>query len=161
MLLSTEASWFKKKKKKRQKSYACCICPTVTTIYFSSLTTQTDESELKCLSLDSPIRPPGAAYCRSLCSAYSETILEKMGLHISFPSWSLDTIPGRTSISWPTWRLHKETENLGECVNEIVDDGPKTLLITLSMVKITISNSISEVSPQWIWIETEDKIFWM
>lgn len=56
---------------------------------------------------DSPIRPPGAAYCRSLCSANNDTILEKMGLHISFPSWSLETIPGRTSISWPTLRSTK------------------------------------------------------
>lgn len=56
----------------------------------------------------SPMRPPGAAYCRSLCSANRDTILEKMGLHISFPSWSLDTIPGRTSISWPTYRSDKQ-----------------------------------------------------
>uniref|UniRef100_A0A0E9XF51 Uncharacterized protein n=1 Tax=Anguilla anguilla TaxID=7936 RepID=A0A0E9XF51_ANGAN len=49
-----------------------------------------------------PIRPPGAAYCKSLCSANRETILEKMGLHMSFPSWSFDTIPGRTSNSCPT-----------------------------------------------------------
>lgn len=65
--------------------------------------THNNQSGLKYVGVHLPIRPPGAAYCRSLCSANRETILEKMGLHISFPSWSLDTIPGRTSISWPTW----------------------------------------------------------
>lgn len=58
-----------------------------------------NDSRIKHVSMVVPIRPPGAAYCRSLCSANKDTILEKMGLHISFPSWSLDTIPGRTSIS--------------------------------------------------------------
>lgn len=49
-----------------------------------------------------PMSPPGTAYCRSFCSANSETIREKMGMHVSFPSVSLETIPGLTSISWPT-----------------------------------------------------------
>ena len=50
-----------------------------------------------------PMSPPGTPYCRSFCSANNETIFEKIGLHVSFPSVSFDTIPGRTSISCPTW----------------------------------------------------------
>lgn len=49
-----------------------------------------------------PMRPPGTANCSSFCSAKRETILEKMGLQVSLPSLSLDTKPGRTSISMPT-----------------------------------------------------------
>jgi len=45
--------------------------------------------------------PPGTAYCRSFCSAYSEMILEKIGVQRSLPSSSFDTIPGLTSISCP------------------------------------------------------------
>ena len=59
-----------------------------------------------------PISPPGTANWRSFCSANSDTIREKIARHWSFPSLSLDTIPGRTSISWFTcendtndWRL--------------------------------------------------------
>lgn len=79
-----------------------------------------------------PIRPPGAAYCRSLCSANNETILEKMGLHISFPSWSLETIPGRTSISWPTWRHTEGTGQtwVGQCV-VFGCDVSKTLMFSI------------------------------
>ena len=50
-----------------------------------------------------PMSPPGTPYCRSFCSANNETIFEKIGLHVSFPSVSFDTMPGRTSISCPTW----------------------------------------------------------
>ncbi len=46
-----------------------------------------------------PIRPPGTAYCRSFCSANSDTIRENIGLQVSLPSLSFDTMPGRTSIS--------------------------------------------------------------
>lgn len=49
-----------------------------------------------------PIKPPGTAYCKSFCSANSDRILDKIGLHDSWPSFSLLTIPGRTSISCPT-----------------------------------------------------------
>ena len=49
--------------------------------------------------------PPGTAYWSSFCSVKRETIREKIGMHWIFPSWVLDTIPGRTSISWPTWRI--------------------------------------------------------
>mmetsp|Transcript_11030 Transcript_11030/g.39915 ORF Transcript_11030/g.39915 Transcript_11030/m.39915 type:complete len:220 (+) Transcript_11030:299-958(+) len=56
-----------------------------------------------------PMRPPGTAYRSWFCSANSETIREEMLRHLIFPSASLDTIPGRTSISWPTlrtpWRI--------------------------------------------------------
>ena len=50
-----------------------------------------------------PMSPPGTAYWSSFCSAKSETIREKIGLHVTFPSASFFTIPGRTSISWPTF----------------------------------------------------------
>lgn len=55
------------------------------------------------VSVPAPIRPPGAAYWRSSCSTKSDTILEKISLHMHFPSLSLETIPGLTAISWPTF----------------------------------------------------------
>ena len=52
----------------------------------------------------SPISPPGTAYWSSFCSANSDTMQERMGLHWILPSEVFDTIPGRTSSSWPTYR---------------------------------------------------------
>lgn len=49
-----------------------------------------------------PIRPPGTANCNSFCSANRDTIRENIGRQVSLPSLSLDTNPGRTSISMPT-----------------------------------------------------------
>mmetsp|Transcript_7218 Transcript_7218/g.21664 ORF Transcript_7218/g.21664 Transcript_7218/m.21664 type:complete len:201 (+) Transcript_7218:228-830(+) len=49
-----------------------------------------------------PMSPPGTAYWRAFCSANRETTLEKIGMHLIFPWASLVTIPGLTSISWPT-----------------------------------------------------------
>mmetsp|Transcript_49595 Transcript_49595/g.72492 ORF Transcript_49595/g.72492 Transcript_49595/m.72492 type:complete len:238 (-) Transcript_49595:449-1162(-) len=54
------------------------------------------------MRVPTPIRPPGTAYCRSLASAYSDTTLLKMGVHLTPPLASLATMPGRTSISSPT-----------------------------------------------------------
>ena len=34
---------------------------------------------------DKPMRPPGTAYCRSLCSAKRETILDLSGRQVSVP----------------------------------------------------------------------------
>jgi len=45
------------------------------------------------------MRPPGTANCKSFVSANNETILENIGRHLIFPSLSLETIPGRISIS--------------------------------------------------------------
>ena len=44
-----------------------------------------------------------ASTSRLFCSAYRDTILDRIGRHESFPSESRATIPGRTSISWPTY----------------------------------------------------------
>lgn len=52
--------------------------------------------------INSPIRPPGTANCSSFCSANNETIRENIGRHVNFPSLSLETNPGLTSISMPT-----------------------------------------------------------
>jgi len=57
----------------------------------------------KWITVNWPIKPPGTAYWRSFCSANNDRILDLIGLHVNLPSWSLDTIPGRTSISWPTY----------------------------------------------------------
>ena len=54
-----------------------------------------------------PISPPGTAYIKSFCSANNDTILDRIGLQVNFPSESLDTRPGRTSISCPTLRTPK------------------------------------------------------
>ena len=51
-----------------------------------------------------PISPPGTAYWRSFCSANRDTIRENMARHCNLPSLSFETIPGRTSISWLTYR---------------------------------------------------------
>jgi len=56
------------------------------------------------------MRPPGAAYCRSLCSANSETIFDLSGLQVNEPLESRETIPGRTSISWPICRTPRRIE---------------------------------------------------
>ena len=50
-----------------------------------------------------PMRPPGTAYWRSFRSANSVMIFEKIGTHLTLPSASFATIPGRTSISSPIW----------------------------------------------------------
>lgn len=49
-----------------------------------------------------PIKPPGTANCNSFCSANRDTMRENIGRHVNLPSLSLDTNPGRTSISMPT-----------------------------------------------------------
>jgi hypothetical protein len=49
-----------------------------------------------------PIKPPGTANLSVFCSANKETILEKMGSQVIFPSVSFVTTPGRTSISSPS-----------------------------------------------------------
>jgi hypothetical protein len=54
-----------------------------------------------------PIRPPGTAYIKSFCSAKRDTIFDRIGLQVNFPSESLETRPGRTSISCPTLRTPK------------------------------------------------------
>mmetsp|Transcript_6873 Transcript_6873/g.13822 ORF Transcript_6873/g.13822 Transcript_6873/m.13822 type:complete len:304 (-) Transcript_6873:343-1254(-) len=46
-----------------------------------------------------PMRPPGTAYSSSLCSANSDTMRLRMGVHIILPSASFLTMPGRISIS--------------------------------------------------------------
>ena len=66
------------------------------TIYFKILTL-----------VPTPMSPPGTAYIRSFCSANNDTILDRMGLQVNFPSESLETSPGRTSISCPTFRTPK------------------------------------------------------
>ena len=76
---------------------------------FARLFATTLELDLQ-QNFTAPIRPPGIAYCRSFCSANSDTIREKIGRHVNFPSWSLDTIPGRTSISWPTCKTKQIRE---------------------------------------------------
>lgn len=43
-----------------------------------------------------PIRPPGTANWSSFCSVYKDTIREKIGRQVSFPSESLLTKPGLT-----------------------------------------------------------------
>ena len=53
-----------------------------------------------------PMSPPGTAYINSFCSAYRETIREKIGLQVNLPSESFETKPGRTSISWPTYNTN-------------------------------------------------------
>lgn len=50
-----------------------------------------------------PIRPPGTANCSSFCSANKDTMRENIGRQVRLPSVSLDTNPGRTSISMPTY----------------------------------------------------------
>mmetsp|Transcript_76630 Transcript_76630/g.212951 ORF Transcript_76630/g.212951 Transcript_76630/m.212951 type:complete len:230 (-) Transcript_76630:446-1135(-) len=50
-----------------------------------------------------PIRPPGTANCNELFSAAKDTIIERIGLHTTFPDSSLLTMPGRISISSPTF----------------------------------------------------------
>eukprot|EP01139_Manchomonas_bermudensis_P000144 Amastigsp_a134_413.p3 type:complete len:269 gc:universal Amastigsp_a134_413:1485-679(-) len=49
-----------------------------------------------------PMSPPGTAYLSSFCSASRVTIREKIGSHAILPAESLETIPGRTSISSPS-----------------------------------------------------------
>mmetsp|Transcript_10290 Transcript_10290/g.21265 ORF Transcript_10290/g.21265 Transcript_10290/m.21265 type:complete len:262 (-) Transcript_10290:277-1062(-) len=49
-----------------------------------------------------PIRPPGAANCRAFCSAASDMIRDRIGLHCVLPCSSLLTMPGRISISSPS-----------------------------------------------------------
>jgi|AntAceMinimDraft_12_1070368.scaffolds.fasta_scaffold91621_2 hypothetical protein len=49
-----------------------------------------------------PINPPGTANFSWFCSANNETIRLLIGVHLIFPSASLLTIPGRTSICCPT-----------------------------------------------------------
>ncbi len=56
-----------------------------------------------CACVYIPMSPPGTAYCSSFCSAKRDTIRDKMGRHWIFPSAVFETIPGRTSISWPTY----------------------------------------------------------
>ena len=51
-----------------------------------------------------PMRPPGTAYLRSFCSAYNDIIRLYIGVHFILPSASLETMPGRTSISSPIRR---------------------------------------------------------
>jgi hypothetical protein len=46
---------------------------------------------------------PGTANCSWFCSAKSDTMRLLMGVHLILPSASFDTIPGRTSISCPTF----------------------------------------------------------
>ena len=55
-----------------------------------------------------PMSPPGTAYCSSFCSANNDTIRDKIGRHCIFPSCVLETIPGRTSISCPTYITHTQ-----------------------------------------------------
>lgn len=68
------------------------------------------ESPLHCegsIIVPTPIRPPGTANCSLFCSASNEMILDRSGrTHlIGLPSLdsSLTAIPGRTSISCPSW----------------------------------------------------------
>lgn len=63
-----------------------------------------------------PINPPGTAYCKSFCSAKRDRILDRIGLQDNCPSSSLLTIPGRTSISCPTWKERKKKKI---CYNKI------------------------------------------
>lgn len=49
-----------------------------------------------------PISPPGAAYNKLFYSANNETILENIGVHLTWPYASLVIIPGLISISSPT-----------------------------------------------------------
>ena len=56
----------------------------------------------------SPIKPPGTANWRSFCSANNDITLDCMGWQRILPSVVLDTIPGRTSMSWPIYKIRKQ-----------------------------------------------------
>ena len=75
-----------------------------------------------------PISPPGTAYIKSFCSANKDTILDRIGLQVSFPSESLDTRPGRTSISCPTLRTPKIVRYE---INHVVNSTLHVLLLIL------------------------------
>mmetsp|Transcript_11437 Transcript_11437/g.41850 ORF Transcript_11437/g.41850 Transcript_11437/m.41850 type:complete len:253 (+) Transcript_11437:140-898(+) len=51
-----------------------------------------------------PIKPPGTANSKRLFSDVKDTIRDLMGVQVMLPLLSFDTIPGRTSISWPFFR---------------------------------------------------------
>jgi len=94
--------------KRRSKKKLISICVNTSGNWWTAPSTcPTNLSALQSVGsilVPTPINPPGTAYCKSFVSAKSDTTLEKIGVHFTFPSWSLETIPGRTSISSPTCR---------------------------------------------------------
>mmetsp|Transcript_31269 Transcript_31269/g.68394 ORF Transcript_31269/g.68394 Transcript_31269/m.68394 type:complete len:244 (+) Transcript_31269:808-1539(+) len=52
-------------------------------------------------SVPTPMSPPGTAYCKSFCSAKSDTMREKSGTHLTDPLAPREMMPGRISISCP------------------------------------------------------------
>eukprot|EP00123_Amoebidium_parasiticum_P012219 comp21201_c0_seq1/m.28805 comp21201_c0_seq1/g.28805 ORF comp21201_c0_seq1/g.28805 comp21201_c0_seq1/m.28805 type:complete len:353 (+) comp21201_c0_seq1:732-1790(+) len=87
--------------RKYEISSSVKICGRFPTVPSTCPTMRSARQSVGSILVPTPIRPPGTAYCRAFCSVLRVSMRDRIDLHRILLFASLDTIPGRTSISIP------------------------------------------------------------